>query len=307
MNSEQTLQASLKNSRALFIDTLRSLSLLDIGTIVSIQDGRALVHGCSFAGGKQLVYQDAEVIYPGNDQGVYGAVCAGTPCLIFIPASCMPSISDRKVRFTASPYNKAGVKVMPIGNGTNNPVKVQFNNDGTYSISTKEYTVSFQEECLGYYRPDGASSIEIDTDGNIYLNRKDTSTCLISVEKDKVTVSCNQNNVQWDISIQNGQLLLQQKDSNDTELASITIDASGNASINAKEIKLNGDSKKFVTYSELDNALQGLLNSLKTHTHPVSTEGTAAAQTGTAAASLDLSSVTLDISGSATSTVKTGG
>ena len=74
-----------------------------------------------------------------------------------------------------------------------------------------------------------------------------------------------------------------------------------------KKIELNGNSKQFVTYQELDNALQQLWAKIKAHTHPVSTSGSATSQTGTAATSIDLSTVTLDISASKTKTVVTGG
>ena len=74
-----------------------------------------------------------------------------------------------------------------------------------------------------------------------------------------------------------------------------------------KKIELNGNSKQFVTYQELDNALQQLWAKIKAHTHPVSTTGSATAQSGTAATSIDLSTVTLDISASKTKTVVTGG
>lgn len=73
------------------------------------------------------------------------------------------------------------------------------------------------------------------------------------------------------------------------------------------KIELNGNDKQFVTYQELDNALQQLWAKVKAHTHPVSTTGTAAAQTGTAATSVDLSTVTLDISAAKTKTIVTGG
>ena len=74
-----------------------------------------------------------------------------------------------------------------------------------------------------------------------------------------------------------------------------------------KNIELNGNDKQFVTYQELDNALQQLWTKIKAHTHPVSTTGTAAAQTGTAATSTDLATVTLDISAAKTKTIVTGG
>lgn len=74
-----------------------------------------------------------------------------------------------------------------------------------------------------------------------------------------------------------------------------------------QKLELNGNDKQFVTWAELNQALQSLWTSIKTHTHPVSTTGTAAAQTGTAATSLDLATVTLDISSAKTTTVVTGG
>lgn len=82
-------------------------------------------------------------------------------------------------------------------------------------------------------------------------------------------------------------------------------EAKENIQLKGKKIELNGNAKHFVTYTELDNALQQLLTSLKSHTHPVSTTGSAAAQTGTAAASIDLSTVTLDISSAETKNICT--
>lgn len=306
MNSDQMLQASLKNNRALFIDTLKSLSLIDIGTIISIKDGRALVHGSSFTGGRQTVYQNAEVVFPGNNQGVYAASCAGSACLIFTPVSCMVDTETRVIDFTAAPYNSAGVKVLPIGNGNNNAITVQFEGD-MYRIRTNAYSAVFKEDSLGIFCENTLSTLEIDEQGDIHVFRQgESSTYLQDITGEKAHTTYIQNGKQWDIEVSEGKLTLTQT-ANDQQTCEITIDEAGKVKIDAKEIDLNGDSKKFVTYSELDNALQDLLSSLKSHTHPVSTEGTAAAQTGTAAASLDLSSVTLDISDSATSTIKTGG
>ena len=73
------------------------------------------------------------------------------------------------------------------------------------------------------------------------------------------------------------------------------------------KIELNGNDKQFVTWTELNQALQNLWTAIQAHTHPVSTTGTAAAQTGTAATSIDLSTVTLDISAAKTKTIVTGG
>ena len=84
-------------------------------------------------------------------------------------------------------------------------------------------------------------------------------------------------------------------------------DAKATVVVKDGKIELNGNSKQFVTWAELNQALQQLWTAIKGHTHPVSTTGTAAAQTGTAATSIDLSTVTLDISAAKTKTIVTGG
>ena len=71
-----------------------------------------------------------------------------------------------------------------------------------------------------------------------------------------------------------------------------------------KKIELNGNTKQFVTWAELNNALQQLWTAIQAHTHPAQVNtGTG---TGTAAASVDLSTVTLDISAAKTEKVVTG-
>ena len=90
--------------------------------------------------------------------------------------------------------------------------------------------------------------------------------------------------------------------------AKIKIEAEGGVmKVTADKVELNGNGKQFVTWSELNNALQSLWTSIQGHTHPVSTTGSAAAQSGTAAASIDLATVTLDLSDSKTTTILTGG
>ena len=86
------------------------------------------------------------------------------------------------------------------------------------------------------------------------------------------------------------------------------IKTSANVIINSdKNIELNGNDKSFVTYAELNQALQTVWSAIQSHTHQVATTGTAASQSGTAAASTSLMSKTLDISASKTKTIKTGG
>ena len=65
------------------------------------------------------------------------------------------------------------------------------------------------------------------------------------------------------------------------------------------KIELNGNSKQFVTWAELNQALQGLITALNSHTHSNGNEGS---PTGT-----PITPMTLDISASKTATVVTGG
>lgn len=86
------------------------------------------------------------------------------------------------------------------------------------------------------------------------------------------------------------------------------IKTSSNVIINSEQnIELNGNDKSFVTYAELNQALQTVWSAIQSHTHQVSTTGSSSAQTGTAAPSTSLTGQTLDISASETKTIKTGG
>lgn len=88
--------------------------------------------------------------------------------------------------------------------------------------------------------------------------------------------------------------------------AKVKIEAdNGVLKFTAEKIELNGNGKNFVTYAELDNALQSLWTSIQGHTHQVATSGGPTSQTGTASASLDLATVTLDISASKTKNIYT--
>lgn len=69
-------------------------------------------------------------------------------------------------------------------------------------------------------------------------------------------------------------------------------------------VKINGDSKSFVTHAELDTALQAMINQLNMHTHLVASVG---APTGPASASTPPVTFSIDISAAETTTVKTGG
>lgn len=88
--------------------------------------------------------------------------------------------------------------------------------------------------------------------------------------------------------------------------AIIKLDKSGNITISGGKVtftgdsvELNGSSKKFVTYAELNTALQTFMTKLNAHTHVCASPGSPSAPL--------TPTITLDISSSATSTIVTGG
>lgn len=239
MDSTDILKSALKNERELFLKNLSSFTILDIGTIVSVENGRALVHGSSFVGGQQMVYDDAEIIFPGNEGGAYTAECAGTPCLIFIPMSCMPSISDRNVRLRAASYDTDGVKVIPIGNAADALVKTVFSAGGIFSILSKNYNVSFSEDTINLGRKDALSSVAMDGKGGFHLiKRGENSTHYIDDvdgSKTETWISKDQD-VQWvDTLNSDGSRSFVQSDPDaqegDDPLFSLTIAADGTAEV----------------------------------------------------------------------------
>ena len=181
MNSSSVLQGVFKTENELFLSKLSSYAIVDIGTIVKVINGRALVNGSSFIGGRQVVYQDAEIVFPGNSSGAFTADCAGTTCLIFIPCSCMPDTVTRSVNLAAPPYAKAGVKVMPIGNGASSIVRTYIDSLGAFNIATKKYSVSFREDAVCIDRNDASASLCLDEVGGLHIIKQgDNSTLYIN-------------------------------------------------------------------------------------------------------------------------------
>lgn len=200
MNSIDILQGTLKNDQEMFLARLSTFAILDIGTIVSVKEGRALVHGSSFIGGKQVVYQDAEIIFPGNIAGAYTADCAGTACLIFIPCSCMPDTVSKDVHIAALPYDRAGVKVMPIGNGFGAPVRTNLDSFGSFNISTAKYSISCKEDAIHIERNDAKASLSLDEDGGLHIIKQgDNGTFYCDVVDGSVetTWQSKDKDVQW--------------------------------------------------------------------------------------------------------------
>ena len=332
MNSVDTLQAHFKNEREKFLNILDSIIILDIGTIEYVSpEGRATAVSSSFIDSKPITYADAEVIYPGNNYGCHQAACPGMACLIFLPKSCMPNVSDLKLRVGATSYNRDGVKVMPIGNGSNNNVSTVFSEGGNLSILGQEYSIVYGADSVTFQREDGATALTIDGTGQIYVSRQtNTGTLNINIEDTGVTktwLSQNKDVLWTDTLNPDGSRSFVQKNPNDSEadpLFSMTIgadgtltvntasninvsttgdasvSADGNVSVDANQINLNGDSKSLVTYGELDNALSTFLQQLTTSLSTTPIAGNGSPQTWT-----DFPT-SIDISSAEASTLKTG-
>lgn len=332
MISDEILRANFRNERDQFAQTLQSFVLIDIGTITSVsKDGRAEVRTNIFVGDQQVVYQNAEVIYPGNQGGGYTSAVAGTSCLIFMPRSCMPDITSQLVQFGSAVYDKAGVKVMPIANGSTNAVKTMFSTLGAFSIYSPAYSLTFTEDTVTLQRTDGNVSITMDQEGSLYVEYLNSLGNELQYIIDKTGIHkqwvSQDKSVIWaDTLNADGSRSFVQSDGTNEEadpLCSITIgtngavtintasninvsttgdasvDADGDVSVNANQINLNGNGKSLVTYEALKDAMDILYTALTT----TAITGNGSMQPTWAG----LDPLTkIDISGAEASTLKTG-
>ena len=335
MNSTDILKNAFRNEREVFLNTLSSYTIVDIGTIDSVDaKGRAHVTSSAFINNRPVVYEDAEVIFPGNANGSYATMCSGCTCLIFIPRSCMPDSNNQKIRFGATPYNRDGVKAMPIGSGVDNTVKPCINSDGSLTITTDNYSIQLAGDSIEYQKNDGSTSVSIDGQGQLYVLRQtDNGTYMRNIEDDSVKEiwQNSDKSVQWTETLlpdgsrdlleedmnnlveEGGDPLLRitisktgeiqfegAVDTNFTVKGDVNLDVDGDVSVNATNIKLNGDSKRLVTYAELKAAMDKLWIAMTTT--PIAGEGSPQPSwTG-------LDPVRgIDISASETQTIKTGG
>lgn len=329
MTSADTLQALFKNDRDLFINTLGSLTLVDIGTIRGLnENGRAHVVSSTFVLNKPVEYDDAEIIFPGNANGTYACNPMNMACLIFIPRSCMPNTKDLVLRVGATAYNRDGVKVMPIGNGADNVVKTLFNDSGSYGIIGQNYKCLFNDSTVSIESQKGKTSVDMDGQGQLYVRRaSNNGTYSKNIEETGVTETwlSKDKDVLWTDTLNtDGSRTFVQSNPNDQEgepLFSFTVDKTGkvifsnavdveltvkgdatvsvegDAKIDATNIELNGNDKRLVTYAELKAAMDKLWIALTTT--PIAGNGsTQPSWTGI---------TSIDISASETQTIKTGG
>ncbi|HJH55533.1 MAG TPA: hypothetical protein K8V77_05560 [Brachyspira hyodysenteriae] len=108
-----------------------------------------------------------------------------------------------------------------------------------------------------------------------------------------------------DEGLKEGEACVYSNDDTGNIKAKIKLLKDGSIELEGEKIKLNGEDKSFVTYKELDLALQQLWTSIKNHTHSYTAPPSPSLLE--TAPSVALSTVNLDISNSETKTIKTGG
>lgn len=247
MNSTETLKAGLTSEEQIFRTMLSSYSIIDIGTIISSSGNRATVGTNIFMRGKRVIYENVELIYPGNNFGTFSADCAKCPCLIFVPRTCEPDVGTQIAKQNAPSYSKDSIKAMPIGNGTNNTVYTRYNNEGNFVIFTDEYTLIFQQDSISLQKNDASASITMDVYGGLsFIKQGANSTHRINMDdglSSSVWISKNKD-VQWTDSLNSdgSRSFVQTNPQNDKVLFSFTVAADGTVAFNmAQGITLKTD------------------------------------------------------------------
>ena len=108
-----------------------------------------------------------------------------------------------------------------------------------------------------------------------------------------------------DEGLKEGEACVYSSDDSGNIKAKIKLLKDGSIELEGEKIKLNGEDKSFVTYKELDLALQQLWTSIKNHTHSYTAPPSPSPLE--TAPSIALSTVNLDISKKKKKTIKTGG
>lgn len=151
----------------MFQSFLGGYSLIDLGFITSIEDGRASVDTCRLNNGLRISYKDVELLYIGNSLGYVNTESTGGLCLLLKPTSNMYNTQDGKVPLSSVPYADSCVKAIPLSNGSDASVMCGFNANGSFYIrpcnSNPLYEVLFQENSCSLSC--GGTSYSLDSGG----------------------------------------------------------------------------------------------------------------------------------------------
>ena len=243
----------------------------------------------------------------------------------------MTDVHSRNIRLTAMPYDKAGVKVMPIGNGSTEDIKVTRTGSGELCVSTPNYSISIGRSSASVETNDGSASININKQGINIIKQSDNSKYYqdLTDGEAKTTWRSKNGDVQWEDTMNSDGsrsfIQLDPRNRDGDPMFKMVIDkdgkitfsglkpasleikgdvdldvTDGDVNVNADNITLNGDTKRLVTYGELKQAMD-LLWIAMTTTPIVGNGSPQPTWTG-------LDPVRgIDISASETQTIKTGG
>ncbi len=169
---------------------------------------------------------------------------------------------------------------MAIAKITDLEYKAKGTNDGK-SLVIKTSAAGGQERETELYHPPGIASGP---------TPEDISISVPSGTNGRIAVATQ--NYRLEIEVEAGATTVYSTSADGSTLKStIVLDVDGN-------ISMNGDTKAFVTHTELDTALQTFITALNTHVH---------ATAGTGTPSPPVTPLSLDISAAETTTIKTGG
>lgn len=285
-----------------FSQGLAHFNLIDVGVIKNINKyGRANVSSCARSNNTFITYENAEVIYPGSEKGVFMTLDIGSMCLVFIPQSCVPDLRNKQITVAQDAYCVNGAKVMPISNGSQALLTLAFDSEGNLGLSSSNYHFTFNPDYIAtdIYR---FIRSRLNSEGSLYISRtpenamqhkiivenaqevfqhttKDGNTTITQKIMDTGDISLTYSNTSDDSQISNiiihadGSSSIMKGDSENPDI-NITIDTdnnisvktttSANISVEGKEIHLNGSAKTLVTYAALKSALDSYFAALNT-------------------------------------------
>lgn len=257
-SGEAWVESLFRTENDQFADNLSMLYIIDVGTIVSIDaNNRATVNTSRMIGGSIAQLKDIEVIGLGNNNGAFMVDGNNCACLILAPRTCMPNVRNTKINLTANPYDKGGIKALPISNGASMAVRATFTSEGSLTIVTDGYMVCFEKERIACTGVNGFT-ISLDDEGELYFYRKTEQSGELSYKIDDTGIigsfTNSENTSIYDYSLLNtgvltlthkqpqaGQdpIILNQVSVNDdgslsitaSDKIKITIDADGNISL----------------------------------------------------------------------------
>lgn len=165
------------------IDTLDMLMLIDIGIIQDIDaNGRASVMTSKVSNGVPYILNDIEVLGLGNRNGAFIANACGGSCLLFAPRTNVPDVRDMNIDITTTPFSNANIKALPVSNGRGMYVNAYFNAEGTLTIATDNYQLSFAERKVSYNAK--GMCINITPNNKIYLYRRNENSGVFEITMD---------------------------------------------------------------------------------------------------------------------------